>query len=551
MKRLLFLAALGLVLAGGLVPRMAQAHFIWLAVGEDGHLHVYFSESAEPDDPELLKHAENAHVAMIPTSGKPEVLALARVEDSLVAKVENPRNRRAIFTADKEFGVMTRGEITFLLRYFAKTGPDPRGSRWSADTLKTGLVYDLIPRQRGENIQVQVVSFGKPIQGAEWNVGRPGKEDLEGKTDEKGIFTFEPGEAGMHSIRVKIVEAKPGKLDGKDYAEIRNYVTLALPIGSTKPADEKPVTAKPEADVKSQFADLPELVTSFGGAIADGSLYVFGGHTGDAHSYSLKEQGHQLRRLKLDGKSKWEVVAEGPHLQGLALVAHEDKVIRIGGFVAKNAEGEEHDLWSQNEVAAFDPQTKKWQELPPLPEPRSSFDAAVLDGVIYVIGGWQLQGGSDSVWHKTAWKLDLNQQKPEWQAIPDPPFQRRALSVAAFDGKVYAIGGMQEEGGPSTRVDVFDPKTQKWSEAGNLEGDPMTGFGSSAFATGGNLYVSTIKGNLQKLNKQGNKWEVVQQTPTARFFHRMLPLDDASFLMVGGANMGIGKFEKLEVVKVK
>ncbi len=140
---------------------------------------------------------------------------------------------------------------------------------------------------------------------------------------------------------------------------------------------------------------------------------------------------------------------------------------------------------------------------------------------------------------------------PNGKRFPIRRLNAVRFSLAAFDGKIYAIGGMQEEGGPTTRVDVFDPKTQKWSEAGNLEGEPITGFGSSAFALGGNLYVSTIKGNLQKLSADGNKWEVVQQTPTARFFHRMLPLDDKSLLMVGGANMGTGKFEKLEVLKVE
>ena len=438
---------------------------------------------------------------------------------------------------------MERGGKTFLLRYFAKTGPNPSRRAWQIDTTKR-LELDLIPEQAGEEVKVRVLWQGKPAAGAEYNVARPGQGDVEGKTSESGAFTFTPGEAGLHSIRVKYVQAKPGQHEGKDYAEVRNYATLALPIGEAAP---KVISS--EAKMKSAYPDLPELVTSFGGAIAGDSLYIYGGHTGGAHSYSLKEQGNQLRRLKLDGQSPWEVVVQGPPLQGLALVAYQDKVYRIGGFTAKNAEREEHDLWSQSQVAAFDTKTKKWQEMPSLPEPRSSFDAAVLDGVIYVIGGWKLQGEGESQWHKTAWKLDLKQDKLEWQPIPNPPFQRRALSVAAHEGRIYAIGGMQEEGGPTTRVDVFDPKTQKWSEAGQLQGEPMTGFGNSAFATGGSLYVSTIKGNLQKLTKEG-QWEIVQETPTARFFHRMLPLDDHRLLMVGGANMGTGKFAELEILPV-
>src|SRR5690606_23258460 len=190
-------------------------------------------------------------------------------------------------------------------------------------------------------------------------------------------------------------------------------------------------------------------------------------------------------------------------------------------------------------------------ELPPLPEPRSSFDAAVLGDAIYVVGGWSMQGTQENQWHETAWKLDLSGSTPQWQPLPSPPFQRRALALASHDDKLYAIGGMGAEGGPSRQVDVFDPESGKWSSGPELPGeDRMAGFGASAFATGGRLYVSTIDGVLQRLSQDGPQWEIVGKTPTARFFHRMLPLDDSHLLVVGGANMGIGKFDEVEVLSV-
>lgn len=549
MKRLTGLFVLGLLVLASSLPNVAQAHFIWMATGEDGNLHVYFSEGAEPDNPELLKYAEKADVLQLRAQGKPRQLKLTRGEESLVAKLKG-QDRGSVFVATHDFGVIERGGTAFLLRYFAKTGPQLGQPAWNLPASKKSLELDLIPSRKGDQVAVEVLWQGKPLEGAEYTVARPGQDDVEGKTAKSGRFVFTAGEPGLHEIRVKHVENKAGKLDGKDYKEIRNYVTLALPVGSEK--DSTPTTvAKTKKAGKKSFAVLPEMVTSFGGAIADGYLYTYGGHTGGAHSYSTEEQGNVLRRLKLDGKSQWETVIEGPHLQGLALIGHGDKVYRIGGFTAKNAEGEEHDLWSQNTVAQFDPKSKKWNKMPPLPEPRSSFDAAVLKDTIYVIGGWSMQGEKDSKWHKTAWKLDLSQDQPEWQPLPNPPFQRRALSVAAHDGKIYAIGGMQEDGGPTTEVAVFDPQTQKWSKAGKLQGDqPITGFGSSAFAIGGRLYVTTIKGNLQRLAKDGQSWEIVRETPTARFFHRMLPLGNHRLLMVGGANMRTGKFDELEILQV-
>lgn len=298
------------------------------------------------------------------------------------------------------------------------------------------------------------------------------------------------------------------------------------------------------------IAPLPTPVTSFGGAVLNGRLYVYGGHTGDAHSYSTQGQSRTLSSVSLKGGS-WRIESTGENLQGLAMVAYGDRLYRVGGFSAKNAEDEEHDLWSQKIVSVFDPQKRQWSAMPELPEPRSSHDAAVLGNTLYVVGGWAMAGDADSVWHKTAWSMDLSVEEPRWQALPAPPFQRRALAVAAHEGKIYAIGGMQEQGGPTTRVDVFDPRSGQWTQGPSLVGEePITGFGASAFATGGQLYVSTIKGTLQRLSSDGKSWEIIGETPTPRFFHRMLPVDAQRMVVVGGASMKTGKFEQVEILNV-
>lgn len=161
-------------------------------------------------------------------------------------------------------------------------------------------------------------------------------------------------------------------------------------------------------------------------------------------------------------------------------------------------------------------------------------------------------GDEENRWHETAWRLNLKADELTWEAIPAPPFQRRAIAAAAHQGKLYVLGGMQKQGGPTRRVDVFNPQSGKWSRGPDLVGEEaMTGFGVSAFATGGTLYASTVSGTLQRLSSDGKQWEVIGRTPTARFFHRLLPLNESELLVVGGANMGIGKFEEIEVLSTK
>ncbi len=313
---------------------------------------------------------------------------------------------------------------------------------------------------------------------------------------------------------------------------------------------DEDLAVKPVNDDNQKFPAIPEPVTSFGAAILDGALYVYGGHMGRAHEYYKEAHANTLYRLDLKNPQGWQTLGKGPGLQGLAMVAHGGKLYRLGGFTARNSDGQPQDLWSQAEAACYDPATKKWSELPPLPEPRSSFDAAALGDKLYVVGGWQLRGEQESVWHQTAYELDLATSPPVWKALPEPPFQRRALALAAYEGKLLAIGGMQREGQPTTRVDIYDPATGKWSQGPSLNGEPMEGFGCSAFATGGRMYVSTLKGNLQRLSADGKSWENIRELQRARFFHRMLPLAENRLLMIGGASMTTGKFEELDAVEV-
>lgn len=295
---------------------------------------------------------------------------------------------------------------------------------------------------------------------------------------------------------------------------------------------------------------LPEGITSFGGAIMDGKLYLYGGHRGRPHHYSIQGQSNQLLCLDLTSPKKWETLAKGPRLQGLAMVAHNGSLYRMGGFTAKNQEEEAQSLWSVSDFARYTPEVSQWEALPPMPVPRSSFDAVVVGNRIYVAGGWSMQGEREKHWHNSAYYIDLEQNPLVWKALPDAPFQRRALSLGELQGKVFAVGGMQEAGGPTTQVSMYDPEKNTWSDAPPLIGGSMDGFGSSAFSVGDVLYVSTYSGKLQKLEPGSEQWELERELRDARFFHRMLPLGNGQLVLVGGANMKIGKFLETEVVRV-
>jgi N-acetylneuraminic acid mutarotase len=355
-------------------------------------------------------------------------------------------------------------------------------------------------------------------------------------------------------VWARCVEPVAGKLDGKEYAEVRHYPTLVIDVA---PADTSPapsaaaksdiprVTALPRIDA-TMFPKLPEATSSFGGVALDGYLYVYGGHIAPTHHYDKLAVSGRFNRLKLDGGTAWEPLAGGPALQGMNLAAHGGKIYRVGGMRPLNDPGEPEDTHLVADVARFDPAHGTWEALPPLPEPRSSHDIVFVGDKLYVLGGWNTKGaGGGKAWSSHATVLDLSSANPTWSRLAQP-FARRALIAAVHQGKIYVIGGFDENDDPSLKVSVFDPVTEVWSNGPDLPGKARNGFAPAACVLGGRLYASVMDGSLLRLDDKASRWELVART-TPRIVHRLIPHGD-TILVVGGANHG-GNFDLIEAVK--
>jgi N-acetylneuraminic acid mutarotase len=257
-------------------------------------------------------------------------------------------------------------------------------------------------------------------------------------------------------------------------------------------------------------------------------------------------------RVNVASPSKtWEELPGGPSLQGLAMVAHGGKIYRIGGMHARNKPGEEADTVSVTTCAVFEPQTKKWSPLPDLPHGRSSHDAVVVGDKIVVSGGWCLNGrGKDREWHYTTLILDLSQKSLKWESI-EQPFQRRALNMAALDGKAYVICGLAETSGAAERtVDILDLKTRKWSKGPEIPEGKMNGFTPAACTSGGRIYVSPADGKVYRLSEKHDAWEAIATLEKARFVHRMVPAGKKLLLVLGGASRG-GNVAETEAIELE
>jgi N-acetylneuraminic acid mutarotase len=337
-----------------------------------------------------------------------------------------------------------------------------------------------------------------------------------------GSFTFATFSAASRSIAADATAAKETKSTARESAELKASPTIG-----------------------AKLPDLPEPISSFGAAVCGDYLYVYSGHTGEAHVHSRENLSKHFSRICLTKPQAWEALPMETALQSVSLVSDGKKLYRVGGLAPQNGPDDPEQLESVAEVGAFDPATKTWSKLPPLPSPRSSHDAWIVDGVLYAVGGWKLSK-ADHVWHDHAVKLKLGDEHAKWEELPAQPFRRRALSVVAVGQKLYAIGGMTANNKPSTDVHVFDIKSQTWAAVPSLPGKGMSGFGCGAAPLGDRLYATTMEGHVFCLADGANKWQAAGDLQTPRFFHRLLPAASGALLAIGGASEKLGHLKSLE-----
>lgn len=275
-------------------------------------------------------------------------------------------------------------------------------------------------------------------------------------------------------------------------------------------------------------------VASFGAAVHQGWLYVAGGHVGETHVHSLENLSPALVRYAVDDLSRQEVLPARAALQSVALASDGEHLYRIGGMTARNATGfDEEDLHSVDEVARLDEATLEWNSLVPLPRGRSSHDAVVHAGQLYVFGGWTL-AGKEKTWCEDGLALDPSAKTPAWRSLAQP-FQRRALAVAAAGDRIYCMGGMTPAGETSEQVDVLDLKTETWTRAPDL---PCPGFGITAIGDGDQLYLAGSDGVLYALAADGGAWEPREKLALERIFARLVTLSAGRLAVAGGVALG-------------
>ena len=124
------------------------------------------------------------------------------------------------------------------------------------------------------------------------------------------------------------------------------------------------------------------------------------------------------------------------------------EIYAIGGLGSPPDQDESY-LYLSN-VEVFNPKTNQWQERTEMSAPKALHTASVIDGKIYVIGGYFSKDGE---FKKLSTIEIYDPTTDHWTQKSDLPIGKWGHKTEVIDGQIYIFGG-----GPATSVQVYDPR---------------------------------------------------------------------------------------------
>ena len=245
-------------------------------------------------------------------------------------------------------------------------------------------------------------------------------------------------------------------------------------------------------------ADMPTVRSGFATCLVNGKIYAIGGEVERFGNLSIPTV--EMYDPKTD---TWERKADMPTARsGVSTSVVDGKIYAIGGTALKRFEIDVIFMdeikrvrkWEAKElptVEMYDPVTDTWTPKTDMPTPRNA-GTCVVDGKIYVIGGTAIINTKK----KKPWRLKTvevyDPATDTWVKARDMNHARSGAAISVVDGKIYVMGGtgwpqMPNHPGPFlSSVEVFNPKTNQWSEKGEM---PAAKSGHTASVVNRKIYV--------------------------------------------------------------
>ncbi len=208
-------------------------------------------------------------------------------------------------------------------------------------------------------------------------------------------------------------------------------------------------------------ARMPTPLAGWGGAI-NGQLHVIG----EIFPGGFETMVHQVYDAATD---TW--TSKGPpllHRSSAEAAVINGKLYVVGGCLAFPPTGGDCRIGITNQLEVYDPAVDAWTLKAPMPTPRAFAPAAVIGGKLYVVGGSPTCPPCVPTF-ATLEVYDPGTDK--WTTKMSMPAARENAMAAVIDGKLYVVGGDLITCCPFPdlatalrgTLQVYDPATDTWT----------------------------------------------------------------------------------------
>lgn len=247
------------------------------------------------------------------------------------------------------------------------------------------------------------------------------------------------------------------------------------------------------------------------------------------------------------GLGHWMTGAPAPTARTEVAVAALDGLIYVvGGFEQSNS----WKIWQSSvstKVEVYDPVTNRWASRPDLPIGLHHAGAAVLDGALYVVGGFTVS--DDTLWNPSDRVFRFNPADDTWTEQAPLPTARGGLAVTTLQGKLYAVSGYDGQRNPAA-VEVYDPARDQWTAAAPLPTPrdhlAAVAIGETLYAIGGRVRLDYRENlsTVEAYQADSNQWIPKAGMPTPRSGIAVGVLNGWAYVF--GGESGEGTFHQSE-----
>lgn len=297
-----------------------------------------------------------------------------------------------------------------------------------------------------------------------------------------------------------------------------------------------PAAAQQEAGMWTKIGSLPQARDEEQAAVVNGKIYLIGGAWDDVKDGKRDERYTDGFVTEYDpATNTFRERSHGPEgltHQGVAVL--NGKIYLVGGFA-----GGHHSIPSAG-VYSYDPAADKWQTLAPLPDKMGGISLAAVGGMIHVVGGRYMGEEGTLPVH-----LVYNPATNAWGKATPVPTSRDHAGVFVVDGKIHVIAGRTGEATQNTAVhEIYDPATDKWTSAAPM---PTTR-SSVAYAeyrgmlvlAGGECKMGKTYNEVEGYDVKNDRWVELPSLPGPRHGFAAAVAGDKLLVFGGSSRCGGG-----------